>query len=109
MTETRSTAYINESIASLHTTTDHHAHSLQEITKQLSAISIALQKLTEAEEKRQQPSSPKTPSSQAVSLPLQSLAKSVRLEFPRFRGDDPTTWVYKANQYFNFYHTHPTE
>ena len=40
-----------------------------------------------------------------MSLPLQSLAKSVRLEFPRFRGDDPATWVYKANQYFNFYHT----
>ena len=40
-----------------------------------------------------------------MSLPLQSFAKSVRLEFPRFRGDDPETWVYKANQYFNFYHT----
>ena len=98
MTETRSTAYMNESIASLRTTTDRHAHHLQEIMKQLNAnieqlnaISIALQKLTEVEEKRQQPSSPKTPSSQAVSLPLQSLAKSVRLEFPRFRGDDPVT------------------
>ena len=98
MTETRSTAFINESIASLCITTNHHAHSLQEImkqlnanTEQLNAISIVLQKLTEAEEKRQQPSSPKTPLSQVVSLPLQSLAKSVRLEFPRFRGDDPVT------------------
>ena len=48
----------------LKTTTDHHAHSLQEIkqqlnantqqlnanTQQLNAISLALQKLTEAEE-----------------------------------------------------------
>ena len=59
MIETRSTAYVNESIASLRTTTDHHTHSLQEImkqlnanTQQLNAISVALQKLTEAEEKR---------------------------------------------------------
>ena len=29
----------------------------------------------------------------------------MRLEFPRFKGDDPAAWVYKANQYFNFYHT----
>ena len=94
MAETRFTTYINESIASLRT-----------ITQQLNAISVALQKLKEAKDKRQQPSSPSTPSSQAMSLPLQSLAKSVRLEFPRFRGDDPVTWVYKANQYFNFYHT----
>ena len=70
MTETKSTTHINESIASLRTTTDRHAHHLQEIMKQLNAnieqlnaISIALQKLTEVEEKRQQPSSPKTPSS----------------------------------------------
>ena len=40
--ETRSTTYINESIASLRTITDHHAHSLQEITQQLNAISVAL-------------------------------------------------------------------
>ena len=40
-----------------------------------------------------------------MTSPLLSLAKSVRLEFPRFRGDDPVIWVYKANQYFNFYKT----
>ena len=68
MTETRSTAYINESIASLRITTNHHAHSLQEImkqlnanTQQLNAISIALQKLTNAKKKRQQPTSHTTP------------------------------------------------
>ena len=31
--ETRSSSYINESIANLRTTTNHHAHSLQEITQ----------------------------------------------------------------------------
>ena len=98
MAETRSTSYINESIASLKTTSDHHAHSLQEITNQLNAINIALQKLTKAEEKRQQSPLPESsPITHTVSLPLPSLLKSVRLEFPRFRGDDPATWVYKAN------------
>lgn len=24
-----------------------------------------------------------------------------RLEFPRFDGDDPTRWIYKAKQYFD--------
>ena len=49
--------------------------------------------------------SPKSPVSQVVSLPLSNLSKSVRLDFPRFKGDDPASWVYKANQYFNFYQT----
>ena len=55
MAETRSSSYINESIASSRTTTDHHANSLQEIaqqlnvnTQQLNVISLALQKLIEA-------------------------------------------------------------
>ena len=43
--------------------------------------------------------------SQAFTLPLPNLSKSVRLDFPQFKGKDPASWVYKANQYFNFYHT----
>ena len=27
------------------------------------------------------------------------------MEFPRFNGDDPIGWVYKANQLFNFHNT----
>ena len=27
------------------------------------------------------------------------------LEFPRFSGEDPVSWVYKANQYFKYYNT----
>ena len=27
------------------------------------------------------------------------------LEFPRFFGEDPVSWVYKANQYFKYYNT----
>ena len=34
-----------------------------------------------------------------------SLAKSVKLYFPRFSGVDPASWVYKANQYFGYCQT----
>ena len=134
MAETRSSAYINESLSLLKTTTDHHGHSLQEInkqlnantqqlnantqelnanTQQLNAISLALQKLTETEEQRQQEvmspksssPSPNSPITQVVSLPILHMSKSVRLDFPWFKGDDLTSWVYKANQYFSFYQT----
>ena len=110
MAETRSFAYINESLSLLKTTTDHHGHSLQEINKQLNAISLALQKLTEVEEQRlQQPMSSKSsspsPNARVVSLPISHMSKSVRLDFPRFKGDDPASWVCKSNQYFSFYQT----
>nr|XP_023872616.1 uncharacterized protein LOC111985197 [Quercus suber] len=29
----------------------------------------------------------------------------MKLEFPRFFGEDPMSWVYKANQYFRYYNT----
>lgn len=27
----------------------------------------------------------------------------MKLEFPRFFGEEPTSWIYKANQYFTYY------
>ena len=29
----------------------------------------------------------------------------MKLDFPRFSGDDPASWVYKVNQYFGYYQT----
>jgi hypothetical protein len=29
--------------------------------------------------------------------------RPLRLEFPRFDGENPTEWTYKVNQYFNYY------
>ena len=68
-------------------------------TQQLNAISLALQKLTETEEQRQQEvmspksssPSPNSPITQAVSLPILHMSKSVRLDFPWFKGDDPAS------------------
>ena len=34
---------------------------------------------------------------------VSSLSRPVKLDFPRFYGKEPTSWVYKANQYFKYY------
>ena len=34
-----------------------------------------------------------------------TLSRPITLEFPRFFGEDPVSWVYKANQYFKYYNT----
>lgn len=34
-----------------------------------------------------------------------SLVKPIKLDFPRFSGEDPASWMYKAKQYFGYYQT----
>ena len=36
---------------------------------------------------------------------LAAIPKAVRLEFSRFKGENPLGWVYKANQFFQLYNT----
>ena len=31
------------------------------------------------------------------------LQESIKLEFPRFKVEEPASWVYKAIQYFNYH------
>ena len=38
------------------------------------------------------------------SSPLNSI-KNLRLDFPKFHGEDPTCWVYKTNQFFSYHNT----
>ena len=32
----------------------------------------------------------------------------MELEFPRFKGGDPTSWMFRAIQYFEYYQVHDT-
>ena len=119
MTETRSTSQNPnsqnlekqnlEKIAALARISENHEHALQEIQKQLQTIAGFMQKVVKTEEKCQHiPNS----SSRALlinnnrrnleSSPLNSI-KNLRLDFPRFHGEDPTCWVYKANQCFSYH------
>ena len=31
--------------------------------------------------------------------------KNLKLEFPRFHGEDPTRWIYKTKQFFSYHST----
>lgn len=31
------------------------------------------------------------------------MLRPVKLDFPRFCGEEPASWIYKANQYFKYY------
>ena len=33
--------------------------------------------------------------------------RAARLDFPRFNGDNPSGWIYWANQFFNYHQTNP--
>ena len=110
MTETHAVAMnmVNEAIASLHTTSNHsnkdiqeiqkiqgiHTRTLNEMNQNLNAI---LQKLNS------QDSNPHSPQRTVPVTSALSLARPVKLDFPCFSGDDPASWVYKANQYFGYY------
>ncbi|XP_075636505.1 uncharacterized protein LOC142608698 [Castanea sativa] len=117
MTETQATAMntVNIAIASLCTTSDHHKKDIQEIQKIQSIhtstlnkmnknINVILQKLNSIDGNQHLPQRNVQPNSIPNSSTL-SLANSVKLDFPRFSGVDPASWVYKANQYFGYYQT----
>ena len=36
---------------------------------------------------------------------MATIPRSVKLEFSRFKGDNPSCWVYKAHQFFQLYGT----
>ena len=107
MTETHAAAMnmVNEAIASLRTTSDHHNKDIQEIQKiqgihtrtlnemnqNLNAI---LHKLNSQDVNHHYPQRT-IPINQSSSTLY--LVKPVKLEFPHFLGDDPASWVYKAN------------
>ena len=122
MTETRSTSQNSNSqntekqnskkLAALAKISENHEHALQEIQKQLQTIAGFMQKVAETEDKHQQITNSGSRAllinnngGNSESSTFNSI-KNIRLEFPRFHGEDPTCWVYKANQFF-LYHNIP--
>jgi len=88
---------------------------LEDIVQQLRNMSTRMDQMTKAQGKRPMGSPPNSPTAAVNGNPRHEIVpqegiqqvqlKSIRLEFPRFNGDDPIGWVYKANQFFNFYNT----
>jgi len=89
---------------------DCHEQTLQEIQKQLQTLNSLMQRIAENEEK--QLNSPIN-GSQALQIgnannlesSLVCTIKNLKLEFPRFHGEDPTCWIYKTNQFFSYHST----
>ena len=115
MTETRAATMnmVNEAIASLRITSDHHSMDIQEIQKIQGIHTRTLNEMNQnlnaiLQKLNSQDSNPHTPqrivpmNESSSSL---TLVRLVKLDFPRFSGDDPVSWVYKANQYFGYYQT----
>ena len=107
MIETRVAAMnvVNEALASLRTTLDHHNREIQEIqkiqgirTRTLNEmnqnLNVILQKLSSQDSHSHSPqrTGPVNQSSSTLSF-----SRSMKLDFPCFSGDDPASWVYKAN------------
>ena len=110
MAETRATAATNEALASLRNTSNHNTKDIQEIqtiqeihTRTLNEMNQQLASLLQrlgASDQRGVPNSGVNRSFSSLAI---TLSHPVRLEFPRFFGEDLASWVYKANQYFKYF------
>ena len=114
MTKTCSTTILNETIASLKSTTDHHNKDIQEIhkitnihTRTLNEMSqqltTILQKLSAVDNAEHSPKNSHISKGRTCHNLVSSLSRPAKLDFPKFCGEEPTSLIYKANQYFKYY------
>ena len=112
MAETRSTTVATqEALASLRIASDHHGKEIQEMrtiqevhTRTMNEMNQQLAILVQ----RYHGSDPGGLSQSSTqdeqrhfNSSTMAMTRPVRLEFPRFSGEDPASWVYKANQYLS--------
>ena len=68
-------------------------------------LNMLLQKLSSFDQGSQGFQSQRNGENMNPNSALLPVSRTMKLEFPRFFGEDPTSWVYKANQYFRYYNT----
>ena len=116
MAETRSTIVATqEALASLQTASDHHGKEIQEMrtiqevhTCTMNEMNQQLAILVQRRNGSDQgglPQSSTYDEHRNVNSSTMAMTRPMRLEFLRFSGEDPASWVYKANQYFKYYNT----
>ena len=116
MAETRSTTVATqEALASLRTASDHHGKEIQEMrmirevhtctmNEMNQQLAILVQRHNGSDPGGLSQSSAQDEHRHFNSSTM-AMTCPVRLEFPRFSGEGPARWVYKANQYFKYYNT----
>ena len=62
-----------------------------------------LQNLNAAENREPKPENLHTLGIHTNHYLIPNLSGTMKLEFPRFFGEEPTSWIYKTNQYFTHY------
>ena len=70
------------------------------MSQQLATI---LQKLSASESVDHNIENPHRPKDRNCHQSVLGFSRPVKLDFPRFSGKEPTSWIYKANQYFIYY------
>lgn len=78
---------------------------MEELMQQLGHLTLGLQALVQTLDQNQgeQPTHGQHNNHEVGGFQM----RSVQLEFPRFDGEDPTNWLYRANQFFAFNQTTP--
>ena len=110
MTESRSNSQNTEKITMMSKVLDCHEQTLKEIQKQLQPPNSFMQRIVKNEEKRlHSPINGSRAFQIGNANNLESFVvcpiKNLKLEFPRFQGEDPTYWIYKTNQFFSYHST----
>ena len=121
MIETRSFPVLNDKYNALSLATDQNAQEIQGINQKLDAFTSMLQTLTQTvqelteagnqwHKKQATPERPVAPVALVFQeTTLASVPRSVKLEFPNFKGENPAGSVYKAHQFFQLYNTPPNQ
>ena len=78
-----------------------HTRTLNEMSQQLNTVSQKLSILDQGGSSQSQIIG-ESPNPSSALLPV---SWPMKLDFPRFSGEEPASWVYKANQYFRYYST----
>ena len=112
MAETRAIAAANGAFASLWSASDHNTEDIHEIrtiqeihTRTLNEMNQQLASLLQRLGASDQGGSPTSGENRNASSLAISLSCPTKLEFPRFSSENPTSCVYKANQYFKYFNT----
>ena len=105
-----------ESVASLRATQEtqnQHQQALQQVVdglaQQLQLVVANMETLIHVQQKSREDS---TTSSTSHGNPLFEehggiQTRAIRLEFPKFYGEDPNGWIYRAQQFFTYHQTNP--
>lgn len=91
---------------------ENQQQMLENLTKQLETLTMGLQAMVQGSGSGSGETSNPNPGGRQNPNPNSDPGggvhlRSVKLDFPKFDGNDPSGWLYRANQFFNYNQTLP--